>query len=113
MTAHPKKTTKGKGSDEPFTFVTTLLDDDDQPISITVPSLALTKPNGFKLHLLRKEDPSGFLVNDHLLRLSLGDGDEAGDILEILAELSGEEAEQFQTQWREHSGVGLGESRAS
>lgn len=107
-----KKKIKGSGSDDPFTFTTSLEDDDGKPITITVPSLSKVEVNEFKLHLLRKEDPSGLLAQDYVIRLSVGD-DQADDVLSTLAELPPHESNEFQSQWTEHSGTSLGESKAS
>lgn len=107
-----KKKLKGSGSDDPFTFTTSLVGDDDAPVVITVPSLSKVEVNEFKLHLLRKKDPSGVLAQDYVLRLSVGD-DQADDVLSVLAELPAHESNEFQAQWSAHSGVNPGESKAS
>lgn len=100
---------KGSGSDEPFSFPSSLKDDDGEQITITVPSLAVMKrPNQFKLLRLQKQDHSGVDSTEYLLRHGLGD-----ELMELLEELPGEESDEFMKQWTEHSGVSLGESRAS
>jgi hypothetical protein len=110
----PKKTTlatvkKGPGSDDDFVFKSTLLDDDNNPVVFTVPSLAvIPKPNQFKLLRLQKQDSSGVLATDLMLECGIG-----RDLMEQLEELPGDESNDFMTQWAEHSGVSLGESKAS
>jgi len=100
---------KGPGSDEDFVFTSSLLDDDDQPIVFTVPSLAVVpKPNQFKLMRLQKSDPSGVLATDYLMELAIG-----RELMEELEELPGDEGDTFMKEWGDHSGVTLGESKAS
>lgn len=105
----------GSGSDEDFVFETSLteeVEDEDGnvtvvPVVLTVPSMAKITPNSTKMTRLYKQDPSGLAAADHLLDLALG------DLREIVESLPGGEEQEFLKAWREHSGVGLGESRAS
>lgn len=102
-----------KGSNEPFSFVTSLTretDDGQEPIVITVPSLATVKLNEFKMQLLREKSP--IAAAGYGLRCSLGDA-KSSEVLELLAELDPDEATRFSEEWREHSGVSQGESSAS
>lgn len=103
-----------QGSDEPFSFVTSLTrktDDGDEPIVITVPSLAKVKINEYKLQLLREQ--SAVKAVGYSLRCSLGVGQEADEIMLLLAELDPDEAVRFTEEWQKHSGVSQGESKAS
>ena len=114
MPAKPTKTSKpelvtGAGSDEPFVYESSLTDADGTPYVITVPSLAtLPKPNQFKLLRLQKQDRSGILATDYMLEMGIG-----RDLMDRLEDLPGDESAEFMTKWAEHSGVALGESRAS
>lgn len=100
------KAVKGRGSDDDFVFPTSLVDDDDQPITITVPSLAKAEINEFKLQLLREKSP--VQAAGYAIRATLGDGADA--VLAQLAELTAAESRDFQDQWAAHSGVSQGES---
>lgn len=110
----PKKTAlatvrKGPGSDDDFVFTSSLRDDANNPVVFTVPSLAvIPKPNQFKLLRLQKSDPSGVLATDLMLESGIG-----RDLMDQLEELPGDESNEFMTQWADHSGVSLGESKAS
>ena len=111
--ATPKKPVlaakKGPGSDEDFVYESTLLDEDGKKITITVPSLAvMPKPNQFKLIRLQKADQSGILATDYLLENGIG-----RELMDLLEELPGDESNEFMEKWTEHSGLSLGESRAS
>jgi hypothetical protein len=107
VTALPSK--KGPGSDEPFVFTSSLTDDEDNPVVFTVPSLAvIPKPNQFKLLRLQKSDPSGVLATDLMLEAGIG-----RDLMDQLEELPGDESDKFMKDWADHSGVSLGESKAS
>ena len=100
---------KGPGSDEDFVFESSLTDDDGQTIVFTVPSLAVVpKPNQFKLLRLQRTDPSGVLATDLMLELAIG-----RELMEQLEELPGDESDTFMKDWADHSGVSLGESKAS
>jgi hypothetical protein len=100
---------KGPGSDEPFTYETSLTNEDDTPYVITVPSMAvMPKPNQFKFLRLQKADRTGVLATDYLLELGIG-----RELMDELERLPGDESLDFMTKWSEHSGVALGESRAS
>ena len=109
MTAQLPKKKAAKGSDEPFSFESSLLDDDGNRIVFTVPSLAvIPKPNQFKLIRLQKADPTGILATDYTLEVGIG-----REMMDQLEELPGEESDEFMEAWAKHSGVALGESKAS
>lgn len=112
MTANlPGKTQTGKGSDEPFSFPTSIAGEDGEPVVITVPSLAKVKLNEYKLQLLREE--SAVKAVGYSIRCSLGTGPEADRVMHLLAELDPDEAIRFTEEWQAHSGVSRGESKAS
>lgn len=92
---------KPSGSDEPFVYTST---DGDV---ITVPSMAVApRPSQTKV-LRASADKNQALVALLLLEAA------AGDQMGAIDELPPAEQETFLLAWREHSGVGLGESRAS
>lgn len=109
MTANVKRPkAKGSGSDEPFDWPSSLVDDDDQPIVITVPSLAvMPKPNQFEL--LDIQDTRGPAAATNFI---LKNGLEP-DLLALIRTLPGQESEDFMRAWVKWSGVSLGESRVS
>ena len=98
----PAVPAKNAGSDDDFVFESTIG-------TITVPSLATTpKPNQFKLLRLQKNDKTGVLATDYLLEIAIG-----REKMEELEGLEGDESTKFMEDWAEHSGVSLGESKAS
>ena len=98
----PALPAKSAGSDDDFVFESSIG-------TITVPSLAVTpKPNQFKLLRLQKNDKTGVLATDYLLEIAIG-----REKMEELEELEGDESAKFMEDWAEHSGVSLGESKAS
>lgn len=100
-----------KGSNEPFTFTTSVIGDDGEPVVITVPSLAKVKLNEYKLQLLREESPVKAI--GYSIRCTLGTGEEANQLMLLLAELDPDESTRFTEEWQAHSGVSQGESKAS
>lgn len=98
----PKPDATGPGSDEDFTF-------DSSAGEITVRSLAtIPKPNQLKLVRLEKDDPTHMASTFYLLQLAL-----TPEGYESLEELPGDELEKFLAEWQDHSGLTLGEFRAS
>lgn len=114
MTAILPGQKSNKGSNEPFSFTTSLTrqtDAGDEPVVITVPSLAKVQINEYKLQLLREQ--SAVKAVGYSLRCSLGVGPEADEVMMLLADLPPDEATRFTEEWQQHSGVSQGESKAS
>jgi len=96
------KESTGPGSDEDFVFPSSVGE-------ITVRSLAvIPKPNQLKIVRLEKDDPSHMAATFYLLELALSPENYA-----ILEDLPGDELETFLEEWQDHSGLTLGEYRAS
>ena len=108
------KKRKGSGSDEPFTYESPTLketndDGEEVPWSITVPSMSvMPRPNQYKLLRLQDEDPTGVRSTRFLFQNGIGK-----ELLQKLEDLPGEEEEDFTRMWQEHSGITLGELKAS
>jgi hypothetical protein len=113
----------GGGSDEPFTWESPTVkvevegpkDKDGKrtttvvPWSVTIPSLTkLPRPNQMTMLRLQKADKSGVDATDYMLRNGLGD-----EVMERFEDLPGEEMDQLLEEWADHSGISLGEYRAS
>lgn len=99
----PKKTAakRGPGSDDDFTW--------ESPAgTITVPSLAVA-PRVSGMKMLRAQADKNPALGT-LLMLEAAAGPKA---MKVLEELSDEDLMEFIEAWGDHSGVGLGESRAS
>lgn len=95
---------RGPGSDEDFVF-------DSSVGEIVVQSLAKApKPNAWEmleLEIETNERIRNAKANMMMIKLA------SGDAFDLVKQLDVEEMGEFITAWGEHSGVGLGESRAS
>lgn len=93
---------RGPGSDEDFTFET------NDGKTIVVPSLAVA-PRVKGVAMLRAQADKNPALGT-LLMLEAAAGPKA---MKLIEDLSDEECMEFIEQWGDHSGVGLGESKAS
>jgi hypothetical protein len=91
----------GPGSDDPFTFKSSLGD-------ITVPSLSVApKPNALAVAAAKRRGQMDEIV------AMLTEAAASPEAWELLTTIPNEELEDFYTQWGRHSGITPGESRAS
>lgn len=99
----PKKTVAatGPGSDEDFEYTF------ESGETVTVPSLSRAKKP--KPMAMMRAQAEGNQARVMILFLEAA----AGDAMSVLEDLEDDELTAFLDAWSEHSGVGLGESRAS
>lgn len=115
MTAQPNAkqlAAKGPGSDEPFTFTTTQTDGDGNPITITVPSCSVApQPPPLVINEIVDEfEDQRAQAKVQRLLLQTAVGDEA---YAVIRQFGSQELKTFNDEWQKHSGVGLGEYKAS
>lgn len=105
MTAKPVSKKKGVGSDDDFTF-------ESSKGTITVPSCAVAPaPPPLVINELMDEfDDARAQAKITLLLLKTAVGE---DMYAIIRQLPAEELKRFNEEWRDHSGCGLGEYKAS
>lgn len=98
---------RGPGSDDDFTYESSFGE-------ITVPSLSKAKaPNAWQMMEIEAiSDPRVRNARESLLFLTLAVGDDP-DSIELVKKLDMVEFGEFLQEWGEHSGVSLGESKAS
>lgn len=105
MTAKPVSKKKGVGSDADFTFEASA-----GPITVPSCSVAPAPPPLLINEIMDEYDEGRAQAKITLLLLKTAVGDEN---YAVIRQMDASELKRFNEKWREHSGCGLGEFRAS